>query len=182
MQNVMVGCLVQVGNGIELEAVGLQFEPYRLRPCGVTWESSPTVVVIKLRETSALKTNADCNGGMRLGSRQRPFWRVYGLYRCVRRKATRVVSPHAVSTGGSPDINGRERRQGREDRRHLRSAGCIEVVSTARGTSGGSDANGEDTFLVRERMLNGGIREGRGCRQPSAFQGRLLIGGRYGLG
>ena len=23
------GCLVQVGNGIELEAVGLQFEPYR---------------------------------------------------------------------------------------------------------------------------------------------------------
>ena len=28
--------LVQVGNGIELEAVGLQFEPYRWRPCGVT--------------------------------------------------------------------------------------------------------------------------------------------------
>ena len=32
--------LVQVGNGIELEAVGLQFEPYRWRPCGVTWDSS----------------------------------------------------------------------------------------------------------------------------------------------
>ena len=48
------GCLVQVGNGIELEAVGLQFEPYRWRPCGVTWDSSRTVVEIKLRWTSAL--------------------------------------------------------------------------------------------------------------------------------
>ena len=47
-------CLVQVGNGIELEAVGLQFEPYRWRPCGVTWDSSRTVVLIKLRRTSAL--------------------------------------------------------------------------------------------------------------------------------
>ena len=46
--------MVQVGNGIELEAVGLQFEPYRWRPCGVTWDSSRTVVVINLRRTSAL--------------------------------------------------------------------------------------------------------------------------------
>ena len=45
---------VTVGNGIELEAVGLQFEPYRWRPFGVTWDSSQTVVVIKLRRTSAL--------------------------------------------------------------------------------------------------------------------------------
>ena len=49
------GCLVQVGNGIELETVGLQFEPYRWRHCGVTWDSSRTVVVIKLRRTSALE-------------------------------------------------------------------------------------------------------------------------------
>ena len=48
-------CLVQVGNGIELEAVGLQFESYRWRPCGVTWDLSQTVVVIKLRRTSALQ-------------------------------------------------------------------------------------------------------------------------------
>ena len=48
------GCLVQVGNGIEPEAVGLQFEPYRWRPCGMTWDSSRTVVVIKLLLTSAL--------------------------------------------------------------------------------------------------------------------------------
>ena len=46
--------VVQVGNGIELEALGLQFEPYRWRPCGVIWDSSRTVVVIKLRRTSAL--------------------------------------------------------------------------------------------------------------------------------
>ena len=46
--------LVQVGNGIELEVVGFRFEPYRWRPCGVTWDSSRTVVVIKLRRTSAL--------------------------------------------------------------------------------------------------------------------------------
>ena len=47
----------QVGNCIELEAVGLQFEPYQWRPCGVTrtWDSSLTVVVIKLLRTSALK-------------------------------------------------------------------------------------------------------------------------------
>ena len=32
-----------------------QFEPYRWRPCGVTWDSSRTVVVIKLRRTSALQ-------------------------------------------------------------------------------------------------------------------------------
>ena len=51
------GYLVQVGNGIELEAVGFQFEPYRWRPCGVTWNSSRTVVVIKLRRTSALSSS-----------------------------------------------------------------------------------------------------------------------------
>ena len=50
----MEGCLVQVGNGIELEAVGLQFKPYLWRPFGVTWDSSQTVVVIKLLRTSAL--------------------------------------------------------------------------------------------------------------------------------
>ena len=44
----------QVGNGIDLEAVGLQFEPYQWRPCGVTWDSTRTVVVIKLLQTSAL--------------------------------------------------------------------------------------------------------------------------------
>ena len=49
------GCLVQVGDGIELVAVGLQFEPYRWCPCSETWDSSRTVVVIKLRRTSALK-------------------------------------------------------------------------------------------------------------------------------
>ena len=54
-ERIRKGCLVQVGNGIELEAVGLHFEPYRWRPCGVTWDSSRTVVVIKLRRTSALR-------------------------------------------------------------------------------------------------------------------------------
>ena len=49
-------CLIQVGNGIELEAVGLQFESSLWRPCGVTWDSSRTVVVIKLRRTSALQS------------------------------------------------------------------------------------------------------------------------------
>ena len=33
-------CLVQVCNGIELKAVGLQFELYLWSPCGVTWDSS----------------------------------------------------------------------------------------------------------------------------------------------
>ena len=42
------GCFVQVGNCIELEAIGLQFKPYLWHPCGVTWDSSRTVVVIKL--------------------------------------------------------------------------------------------------------------------------------------
>ena len=32
----------------------LPAEPYRWRPCGVTWDSSRTVVVVKLRRTSAL--------------------------------------------------------------------------------------------------------------------------------
>ena len=41
-------------NGIGLEAVGLQFEPYRWRPSGVTWDSSRTVAVIMLRRTPAL--------------------------------------------------------------------------------------------------------------------------------
>ena len=35
------GCLVQVGNGIELDTVGRQFEPYRWRPCGVAWDVVP---------------------------------------------------------------------------------------------------------------------------------------------
>ena len=33
-------CLVQVGNGIELDTVGRQFESYRWRPCGVTVPNS----------------------------------------------------------------------------------------------------------------------------------------------
>ena len=72
------GCLVQVGNGIELEAVGLQFEPYRWRPCGVTWDSSRTVVVIKLRRTSALRPSVNqpikCLGpaALLLGHESRP--------------------------------------------------------------------------------------------------------------
>ena len=51
---VIIGCwsytirLVQVGNGIELEAIGFWFEPYQWLPCGLTWDSSQTVVVIKL--------------------------------------------------------------------------------------------------------------------------------------
>ena len=48
---------VHVGNGIEQEAVGLLFEPYWWRPCGVTWYSFQTVVVIKLQRTSALNIN-----------------------------------------------------------------------------------------------------------------------------
>ena len=39
---------------------GLQFEPYRWCPCGVTWDSSRTVVVIKLRRTSALRMPNFC--------------------------------------------------------------------------------------------------------------------------
>ena len=35
------GCLVQVGNAIELDTVGRQFEPYRWSPCGVTWDFDP---------------------------------------------------------------------------------------------------------------------------------------------
>ena len=35
------GCLVQVGDGIELDTVGRQFEPYRWLPCGVTWDVVP---------------------------------------------------------------------------------------------------------------------------------------------
>ena len=34
-------CLVQVGNGIELDTVGSLFEPYLWRPCGVTWDIVP---------------------------------------------------------------------------------------------------------------------------------------------
>ena len=51
------GCLVQDGNGIELDTVGRQFKPYQWRPCHWCdlrlW--SRTVVVIKLRRTSAYK-------------------------------------------------------------------------------------------------------------------------------
>ena len=35
------GCLVQVGNGIEVDAGGSRFEPYRWRPCGVTLDVVP---------------------------------------------------------------------------------------------------------------------------------------------
>ena len=44
------GCLVLVGEDIELDAVGRQFEPcpyrrlrlHRWRPCGVTWDAVPS--------------------------------------------------------------------------------------------------------------------------------------------
>ena len=41
LNDLLKGCLVQVGNGIELQAVGFQFEPYWWRPCGVTWDFVP---------------------------------------------------------------------------------------------------------------------------------------------
>ena len=50
-------CLVQVGNCIELEGSGSSWSPvrtYQWLPCGVTWDLSRTVVVIKLPRTSAL--------------------------------------------------------------------------------------------------------------------------------
>ena len=49
----MYGCLVQVGNGIELDTVSFRFEPYRWPPCGVNLDIAPrrTAVVIKLRRT-----------------------------------------------------------------------------------------------------------------------------------
>ena len=34
-------CLVQVGNGIQLDTVGRRREAYRWRPCGVTWDDIP---------------------------------------------------------------------------------------------------------------------------------------------
>ena len=36
------GCLVQVGNGIELDTVGHQFKSYLWSPCDVTREVVPT--------------------------------------------------------------------------------------------------------------------------------------------
>ena len=36
-----MSCLVQVGNGIELDTLDRQFEPYRWRPCGVTLDVVP---------------------------------------------------------------------------------------------------------------------------------------------
>ena len=36
-----MGCLVQVGNGIELDTVGRQFKPYLWHPFGVTWDVAP---------------------------------------------------------------------------------------------------------------------------------------------
>ena len=63
----MLGCLVQCGNGIELDTVGRQFEPYLLHPCGVTGDFVPkqwTVVTIKLLRISAffiyISTTALC--------------------------------------------------------------------------------------------------------------------------
>ena len=50
----------QCYDGIELAAVGLQFKPYWWCPCGVTWDSSLTVVVIKLLLTSAAAAAAAC--------------------------------------------------------------------------------------------------------------------------
>ena len=35
------GCLVQVGNNIELDTVDCQFKPYWWLPCGVTWDIVP---------------------------------------------------------------------------------------------------------------------------------------------
>ena len=52
----VMGYLVQVGNGIELNTVGRQFEPYRLRPCALG-RCSRTVVVIKLRTK---RSNTTC--------------------------------------------------------------------------------------------------------------------------
>ena len=43
---------IQVGNGVELDTVGRQFETYRWRPRGVTWDLFPNSLM-KLRRTSA---------------------------------------------------------------------------------------------------------------------------------
>ena len=59
-----MGCLVQVCNGIEVDTVGRQFEPYRWRPCYVTSDNcSRSVMVIKLRRSSALPAQTPRLGG-----------------------------------------------------------------------------------------------------------------------
>ena len=48
-------CLVQVGNCIELDTVGRQFEPYLWLPCGVTWDAVPEQLwFLKLQRKPAL--------------------------------------------------------------------------------------------------------------------------------
>ena len=90
------GCLVQVGNGIELEAVGLQFEPYWWRLCGVIWDSSRTVVVIKLLRTSALASFISWSARISL-KRKMWFSHQQTLQRCT---------PPLISSIGLQQCNG----------------------------------------------------------------------------
>ena len=57
----------------KLEAVGLQFEHYRWRLCDVTWDSSRTVVVIKLWRTFALNINKHARQNRHQDSTERVF-------------------------------------------------------------------------------------------------------------
>ena len=41
MSGIRLGFLVQIGNGIELDIVVRQFEPFLRLPYGVTWEVAP---------------------------------------------------------------------------------------------------------------------------------------------
>ena len=101
------GCLVQVGNGIELQAVGFQFEPYRWRPCGVTWDSSRTVVVIKLRRTSALRSRIETRMGARM-----PATRLSGAQRNAAHANSRLrAAPQPASRPSRRTGNGGTRRR-----------------------------------------------------------------------
>ena len=65
------------GNGIELEAVGFQFEPYLWLPFGVTWDSSWTVnsrgnkASANLRPKYCIKSGFKCN--------MAPNWKVQSI-------------------------------------------------------------------------------------------------------
>ena len=76
------GCLVQVGNGIELEAVGFQFEPYRWRPCGVTWDFVPNSrgnkAAANLRPIITFGARGNGHEYLLL-SRSRPIYRALGV-------------------------------------------------------------------------------------------------------
>ena len=128
------GCLVLVGNDIELDTVGRQFEPgYHGRPCSVTWDAvSEQSWLLKLRQISAYRTTNLSNvamGAIPAAARHSRAVRTSGFVQILRSLALAHLGQRSDEGPRSPTLNFLARSVARFFPRRIPLAGPLQPCS-----------------------------------------------------